>query len=362
VEWVETTGRTIEEAKDAALDQLGVDEAEAEFEVLEEPRVGLFGRLRGEARIRARIEPARPRPKNERRDRGRRREKSKGGGEAKAGSGADTGADEPVGEAAGDTASSGSSGSSRDGGRSERSSSGRRRGSRGGQKAPAAGENSGRSTSSGRPPASGRKSAPVARSAGDTADAGTVEVVASADAPRREVENEAKRSADSAGEGRTPVDDDVTVEQQADLTEEFLTGLLDSFGLTGTLDRQVIDEETIELDVKGDDLGLLIGPKGQTLLAVQDLARTYVQRKATGHHEGRVRIDIGGYRQRRRDALQRFTRQVATEVVESGVQKALEPMVASDRKVVHDEVNLIEGVRTISEGEDPRRRVVIIPE
>ena len=57
MEWVETTGRNIEEAKDAALDQLGVDEAEAEFEVLEEPRVGLFGRLRGEARIRAILAP-----------------------------------------------------------------------------------------------------------------------------------------------------------------------------------------------------------------------------------------------------------------------------------------------------------------
>ena len=54
MEWVETTGRSIEEAKDAALDQLGVDETEAEFEVLEEPRTGLFGRVRGQARIRAR--------------------------------------------------------------------------------------------------------------------------------------------------------------------------------------------------------------------------------------------------------------------------------------------------------------------
>jgi spoIIIJ-associated protein len=354
VEWVETTGRTIEEAKDAALDQLGVDEAEAEFEVLEEPRVGLFGRLRGEARIRARIEPARPRPKNERRDRGRRREKSKSGGDAKAGPAADADPDTAVGDReAGDAESS----RSQSGGRSERSSSGRRRGSRGGQKSPANGESSGRSTASGRSSASGRKSATAAGGV----DA-TVEAVSSGDEPRRDVENEAKRSADSAGEGRAPVDDDVTVEQQADLTEEFLTGLLDSFGLSGSLDRQVVDEETIELDVKGDDLGLLIGPKGQTLLAVQDLARTYVQRKATGHHEGRVRIDIGGYRQRRRDALQRFVRQVASEVVESGVQKALEPMVASDRKIVHDEVNLIDGVRTISEGEDPRRRVVIIPE
>jgi len=61
MEWVETTGRTLEEAKDAALDQLGVDEQDAEFEVLEEPKSGLFGRLRSEARVRARVRPTRPR-------------------------------------------------------------------------------------------------------------------------------------------------------------------------------------------------------------------------------------------------------------------------------------------------------------
>ena len=69
MEWVETTGRTIEDAKEAALDQLGIDESDAEFEVLEEPKTGLFGRPRGEARIRARVVPKAPRPKQERRPR-----------------------------------------------------------------------------------------------------------------------------------------------------------------------------------------------------------------------------------------------------------------------------------------------------
>src|SRR5690606_40944820 len=69
MEWVETTGKTVDEAKDLALDQLGVDEHDAEFEVLEEPRPGLFGRMRGEARVRARVRPTQPRPKVDRRDR-----------------------------------------------------------------------------------------------------------------------------------------------------------------------------------------------------------------------------------------------------------------------------------------------------
>src|SRR5688500_6261883 len=72
MEWVETTGRTVDEALDAALDQLGVDEADAEYEVLEVPKVGLFGRTRGEARVRARVRPTKPRPKEDRRDRRRR--------------------------------------------------------------------------------------------------------------------------------------------------------------------------------------------------------------------------------------------------------------------------------------------------
>ena len=73
MEWVETTGRTVEEAKKSALDQLGVAESEAEFEIISEPKIGLFGRLKEEARVRARIQPRYPRPKGDRRDRKRNR-------------------------------------------------------------------------------------------------------------------------------------------------------------------------------------------------------------------------------------------------------------------------------------------------
>ncbi|MDQ6740418.1 MAG: Jag N-terminal domain-containing protein, partial [Actinomycetota bacterium] len=69
MEWVTTTGRTIEEAKEAALDELGIDASEAEFETLEEPKTGLFGRVRADAKIRARVQPKTPRAKQERRPR-----------------------------------------------------------------------------------------------------------------------------------------------------------------------------------------------------------------------------------------------------------------------------------------------------
>jgi len=76
MEWVETTGSTLEEAKEAALDQLGVAEDDAEFEIVDEPKAGLFGRTRGEARVRARVRPATPRGKTERRPRKQAAEKS----------------------------------------------------------------------------------------------------------------------------------------------------------------------------------------------------------------------------------------------------------------------------------------------
>src|ERR1700688_900055 len=81
MEWVETTGKTIEEAKDAALDQLGVDETDAEFVMVTEPRAGLFGRMRGEARVRAPVRPTSPRPKRARtRRQGEQRDGARRGG------------------------------------------------------------------------------------------------------------------------------------------------------------------------------------------------------------------------------------------------------------------------------------------
>ena len=142
----------------------------------------------------------------------------------------------------------------------------------------------------------------------------------------------------------------------------FLRGLAGQFGVDDTetaIER--VDEETVEIRLTGGDLGLLIGPKGQTLQLIQELARTTVQRRGGGTQEGRIRIDIAGYRQRRSEALARFTEQVAADVVAAGSPKALEPMNPADRKVVHDTANGIEGVRTVSEGERARRRVVILP-
>ncbi len=150
--------------------------------------------------------------------------------------------------------------------------------------------------------------------------------------------------------------------EQGEMVRAFLTHLLDSFGLDGEVAAAPAEDDAVELSVTGEDLGLLIGPKGATLQAVQELSRSVLQRQLPGESHARIRVDVSGYRARRKVALEAFSRQVAEDVLASGAQKALEPMSPPDRKVVHDTVNEIEGVHTISEGEDARRRVVILPE
>jgi spoIIIJ-associated protein len=311
VQWVETTGRTVEDAKEAALDQLGIDASEAEFEVLEEPKTGLFGRVRSEARVRARVSPKSPRPKQERRPRRQRpaKDEAKASGKAPAKAG----------------------------------------GGRGGR---AAATDVADAPDEGGPTGSDDQPTPAPRRGGGRKE-GT----------RSRAPRQASGNAPDNQEGNEMSSDDVvSVDEQADIISEFLEGLLTALDVQGDISRTKVDDDTIELGVTGDDLGLLIGPKGQTLSAVHELSRTVLQRRATGRHDGRVRIDIGGYRQRRQEALARFVRQQAEEVVSLGVGRSLEPMNAVDRKIVHDTVNEIDGVSTISEGTDPDRRVVLVPE
>jgi spoIIIJ-associated protein len=317
MEWVETTGKTVEEAKDAALDQLGVDEQDAEFEVVEEPRTGLFGRTRGEARVRARVRPTQPRPKVDRRDRRGRAARSARPGE-------------------------------------------RRRSSGGGE----------RSAKPAKAPAATAVADEPAEPTDDEAPAGTgtdgVAGVAASGGQRR------RRRGGRGRGGRAPDRDDDEQEsrdmsetelaEQGEVVRGFLVDLLDAFGLDGDVTATPAEEGAVELAVTGEDLGLLIGPKGATLQAVQELSRSMLQRSRPGEVHARIRVDVGGYRARRREALEAFVRKVAADVLETGAQKALEPMAPPDRKVVHDTVNEIAGVHTVSEGEDTRRRVVIIPD
>lgn len=151
---------------------------------------------------------------------------------------------------------------------------------------------------------------------------------------------------------------EVSLEEQAELAESFARGLIERFGLSGAVSARVEGDDDVMVDVAGDDLGLLIGPRAATIDALQELVRTAVQRRIGGHG-ARIHVDVAGYRARRQEALAEFARQAAQRALESGRDQVFEPMSPVDRKIVHDIVNEIEGVATVSEGEEPRRRVVI---
>lgn len=292
MEWVETVGATLEEARELALDQLGVAEDEAEFEVVEEPRAGLFGRTRGQARVRARVRPTQPRPKVDRRG---RRVRSSGAGAEETGRAAVISHVE---------------------------------------------DTSGERVKQGRGRARGRV-------VGTTAALGSTNEAV--------VESASEEQAMS----ETPSEPGVTIQQVADEAIRFLDGLLQGFGVEGTV-SSTIEGDEIDLQVTGQELGLLVGPRGSTLVAVQELTRLASQRRL-GDHESRLRVDVAGYRERRRVALAAFANKMADEVVASGTARVLEPMSSPDRKVVHDTLALRSDVATRSEGDDPFRRVVISP-
>jgi spoIIIJ-associated protein len=150
------------------------------------------------------------------------------------------------------------------------------------------------------------------------------------------------------------------IEEQVELAEEFLAGLLELMGLDVDLDHQTVDG-TMYVDVLAgedpDSMGLLIGRHGQTLDALQDVVRAVVQR----HTEERCRImvDVEDYRKRRRTQIAGRARDVARRVVRTGRPERLEAMNAFERKVAHDAAAQVSGVETESEGEEPERRVVI---
>jgi len=311
MEWVETIGKSIAEAKEKALDQLGVHEGDADFEVLEEPKQGLFGRVRGEARVRARVRPTQARQKVDRRDR-KRAEKS--------------------------------------------------------EKADKTDKTDNEGASSSATPAT--DSAPVARTQRAPRAATTKSSKAPAAGQAVPATQPRTRSTSNNGNGNgngngKPSTDSDTKEQLVgahQVGEEavrFMTELVSAFGLTGNAEL-VEDGDDLEVRVHGQELGLLVGPRGTTLQAVQDLARVAAQRRL-GDHATRLRVDVGGYRERRRVALGAFATQMASEVTTSGVARVLEPMSSADRKIIHDTLSSVDGIVTRSEGDDPNRRVIIAP-
>lgn len=299
MEWVEKTANSVAEAKEAALDALGVHEDEADFEIVNEEKTGMFGRVKEQARVRARVRPTTPRAKDDRqrRNRGGGRGKNRKGGQGR-----------------------------KNGGESQQQASNSRGGSRQGEKSP-------------------KKHAAQAEQSNKS---------------KQSQRSEEKRANNDKGDQKMNDEPTMPLPEQADLAEDFVRGLAEAMETSVEFSREQVEDDEIRITVTGENIGRLIGQRGTAAMAVDDLVRTVLQRHGSSR-DGRIRVDIGGLRARRAEALGAFAREQAAAVRSDGVARALEPMGGADRKIVHDALSGESGVETTSEGEDMNRRVVIVP-
>lgn len=282
MEWIVVEAATFSAAKEALLDRLGVDEAEAEFEMLSESSPRLLGLRKARVRVRARVAP---RPSS---DIGKSRF------------------------------------------RKNKEIRSRKASSRHASTAKA--ESSGKS-----PPVFSPKNRQ-----NQSRDKATAEK------KRKQMKE-------------TPDRDRMEADEQESIVHSFVEGAVKFFNPEAEVIAKYKDG-ALHLDVEGDDLDNLIGPRGSALDALEELLMVCLRRRAQGRRYAQVRLDVGGYRQLRRERLEMFARQVAEEVCATREPVAFEPMRSLDRKIIHDAVLQVDGVKTRSEGEDPMRRVVVSPE
>ena len=306
MEWVEVKGSTVEIAVEGALAELGLESAEqAEVEIIQQPEKGFLGIGRSDAIVRVK---ARPKKRT-------RRRKPQGRDSAKdapsRGKGRQGGRAGGTGDRAKKPGSerSGQQGSGRQGsGRQQRSDQ--------------------------KPKADGRPRR-----------------------PHRQEETMDRNGAPSKDNGSD--EPEVTMEDRVEIVQSFLEGLVNAFGLEGEV-KSHAEEGIVFASVDGPQTEALIGQRGSIMQSVHEITRTVAQRKV---REGtRLRLDIAGYAERRREALQIYAKRLAKQVLEDSGEAMLEPMNPSDRKVIHDSIGEIDGVASYSEGEEPHRSVVISAE
>lgn len=304
MEWVEVRGRTVTVAIEGALAELGLESAEqADVEVIQEPEKGFLGIGRADAIVRVKAKPK----KRKRRRKSQGRERDKGSP---------------------DRGRSQQSSRNSGGGRDSRQGSGDQRSRK---------QGSGKQ-GQGKQQRSEHKPKPDGR-------------------PRRthrQEETMDRNGAPSEENGRE--EPEVTMEDRVEIVQSFLEGLVDSFGLEGEVKTHG-EDGIVFASVDGPQTEALIGERGAIMQSVHEITRTVAQRKI---REGtRLRLDVAGYAERRREALQIYAKRLAEQVLEDGGEAMLEPMNPSDRKVIHDAIGEIDGVGSYSEGEEPHRSVVI---
>jgi spoIIIJ-associated protein len=177
-----------------------------------------------------------------------------------------------------------------------------------------------------------------------------------------DVSDEAGAGDDADGASSTDRDADrdtdlERLENEGDIAADYLEELLDIADLDGDLDMDV-EGDRAAVSIVGGDIRQLVGSNGEVLEALQELTRLAVYRE-TGERS-RLMLDIGGFRADKRSRLEALAAEAVDEVRTSGEPKPLDPMTPFERKVVHDAVAAA-GLRSSSEGEEPRRHVIVLP-
>ncbi|MBR6595494.1 MAG: Jag N-terminal domain-containing protein [Oscillospiraceae bacterium] len=139
--------------------------------------------------------------------------------------------------------------------------------------------------------------------------------------------------------------------------ETFIAGLLKHMDSAAVPHAWKETDNTYKVDLVGDDLGYLIGRRGDTLDAIQHLANYTINRDVEGHI--RINVDAESYRQKREDSLRRYARKKAQQVLKNRRRTTLEPMNAYERHVIHASLQDMDNITTHSTGTEPNRRVVI---
>nr|WP_099023856.1 R3H domain-containing nucleic acid-binding protein [Mycolicibacterium palauense] len=168
-------------------------------------------------------------------------------------------------------------------------------------------------------------------------------------------------AAGDAGDDDAKVDDqEERLVAEGEIAGDYLEELLDLLDFDGDIDLDVEGSRAVVSIDGGEDLVKLVGRKGEVLDALQELTRLAVHQK-TGERS-RLMLDIASWRRRRRDELATLGDKVARRVLETGEREQLSPMTPFERKIVHDAVAAVQGVRSESEGVEPSRRVVVLLE
>jgi spoIIIJ-associated protein len=158
------------------------------------------------------------------------------------------------------------------------------------------------------------------------------------------------------GGSRDGEDPHADLEDEAEAAADFVEGLLDALDLPGDL-RITYDDDHAEVEIVDVGSGALIGRRGQTLEAIQELLRCSLQREF--QRRARVKVDVEGYRSRRLEKLLEKADEAIDAVLETGNAERLEPMDVFERKAVHHRVAEVEGLISRSQGREPARRVII---